>query len=143
MRDFLAALQHHHADFIIVGAFALARFGIPRGTGDLDIFITPTEDNARRVLAALDDFGMGALGITVQDILSGDIIQLGFPPARIDLLTKLTGVSTEEILESRECGKLGNFEVNFIGKNVFIKNKTAVGRTKDIADIEAIQALDT
>lgn len=142
MRDFLAALQRHHVEFVIVGAFALARLGIPRGTGDLDIFITPSEENAKRTLAALEDFGMGSLGLTMHDILSGDIIQLGFPPARIDILTRLTGVSTEEILQSREPGKLGHFAVNFIGKSTFIKNKAAVGRTKDLADIEAIQSLE-
>ncbi|GAB4445365.1 MAG: hypothetical protein OHK0011_27200 [Turneriella sp.] len=142
MRDFLALLQQHSVDFVIIGAFALARFGIPRGTGDLDIFINPTAENAQKVIEVLHDFGMSALQLTSQDILSGDIIQLGFPPARIDLLTQLTGVTTQEILQSRTPGKLGPFSVDFLGKSVFLKNKAAVGRPKDLADIEAIRSLE-
>lgn len=110
MRDFLALLIQHKVDFIIVGAFVLARYGIPRGTGDLDIFITPTKDNAEKVISALREFGMASLGLSAEDILSGDIVQLGFPPARIDLLTRLSGVSLEEILPSRESGKLADIE---------------------------------
>ncbi|MBS0617387.1 MAG: hypothetical protein JSR44_04320 [Spirochaetes bacterium] len=142
MRDFLSLLIEHEVDFLIIGAFALARYGIPRGTGDLDIFINPTPTNVRRVLQALHDFGMSALKLTEHDLLSGDIIQLGFPPARIDLLTKLSGVTTEEILASREDGSLAGFKVAFLGKKIFIKNKRAVGRTKDLADIEAVEALE-
>lgn len=138
MRDFLALLIKHQVDFIIVGAFVLARYGIPRGTGDLDIFVTPTESNANKILRVLTDFGMASLGLTAEDILSGDIIQLGFPPARINLLTKLSGVTLEEILQSRETGKLAGFTVDFLGKAIFIKNKQAVGRNKDLADIEAL-----
>ena len=142
MRDFLALLQQHSVDFIIIGAFALARFGIPRGTGDLDIFVNPTEENARKAIEVLREFGLSSLQLTPQDILSGDIIQLGFPPARIDLLTQLTGVTTDEILKSRIPGKLGPFSVDFLGKEIFLKNKLAVGRAKDLADIEAIRSLD-
>jgi hypothetical protein len=142
MRDFLALLQKHSVDFIIIGAFALARFGIPRGTGDLDIFLNPTEENASKVIEVLREFGLSSLQLTTQDILSGDIIQLGFPPARIDLLTRLTGVTTDEILKSRVPGKLGPFSVDFLGKEIFLKNKMAVGRTKDLADIEAIRSLE-
>jgi hypothetical protein len=138
MRDFLALLIKHDVDFMIVGAFVLARYGIPRGTGDIDIFINPSVNNAENVLAALNEFGMASLGISVADLLSGDIIQLGFPPARIDLLTKLTGVSLEEILQSRESGRLAEFTVDFLGRDVFIKNKRALGRNKDLADIDAL-----
>ncbi len=138
MRDFLALLIKHQVEFIIVGAFVLARYGIPRGTGDIDIFITPTEANAEKVLMTLREFGMASLEISVADLLSGDIVQLGFPPACIDLLTKLSGVNVDEILQSREKGRLAEFTVDFLGKEVFVTNKRAVGRNKDSADIEAL-----
>lgn len=136
--DFLAALIRRRVEFVIVGAFDLAFLGSPRYTGDLDVWIRPTAPNAQALLSTMEDFGLKSLAVTAQDILSGKIIQLGYPPVRIDLLTLLDGVTAEEIWESRQEGQLGRHAVNYMGKAAFIKNKRAAGRPKDIADLSAL-----
>ncbi len=136
--DFISLLNKYKVDYLIVGSFALFFFGQPRATGDIDIWIKPEEKNAERVLHAIHDYGFSSLNLTLQDILSGNVIQLGFSPVRIDLLTILEGVTKEEIWESRVSGKLGNNKVNFIGKEIYIKNKKALGRNKDLADLEML-----
>jgi hypothetical protein len=136
--DFISLLNKYKVDYLIVGSFALFFFGQPRATGDIDIWIQPEQKNAEKVLSAIHDFGFSSLKLTLQDILSGDVIQLGFPPVRIDLLSILEGVTKEEIWESRVSGKLGNNKVNFIGKEIYIKNKKALGRNKDLADLEML-----
>jgi len=136
--DFIKALNTNHVDYVIVGAFALAYLGYPRYTGDMDIWIRPSGPNARALIQALKDFGMGSLSLTEHDILSGKVIQIGYPPVRIDLLTSLDGLSAEEVWSSRQTGQFGNFTVNFIGKAAFLKNKKAIGRHKDLADVESL-----
>lgn len=137
-RDFLDSLDKNKVDFLVVGAFALAFHGHPRATGDLDIWIRPEPDNAGKLLNALRDFGFGQIKITEEDIVSGKIIQLGFPPVRIDLITLLDGLTTDEIWEGRVPGSLGTFMVNFLGRDQFIINKRAIGRHKDLADLELL-----
>lgn len=134
--DFIKALNDEHVEFVVVGAFALAFLGYPRATGDIDFWIRPNPANAQALLKALDAFGFKSLGITEEDILSGKIIQMGFPPARIDLLTVLDGVTSEEIWSSRKEGPFGDHTVFYLGKEVFIKNKRAAGRKKDLLDLE-------
>lgn len=134
--DFVAALNRNHVEFVIVGAFSLAFLGYPRATGDIDFWIRPIVSNAQAVLRALDDFGFKSLGITQDDILSGKIIQLGFPPVRIDLLTQLDGVTGEEIWADRQKGPFGDHAVFYLGKDTFLKNKRAAGRSKDLIDLE-------
>ncbi len=137
--DFVAALLRCRVEFVIVGAFDLAFLGSPRYTGDLDIWIRPTALNARATLNALKEFGLDSLSLKEEDILSGKVIQLGYPPVRIDLLTALDGVTADEIWAGRQEGPLGDHVVNYMGKNSFLKNKRAIGRHKDLADIEAIE----
>ncbi|MFA5140003.1 MAG: hypothetical protein WC728_12290 [Elusimicrobiota bacterium] len=133
--DFVGALDRNRVDFVIVGAYALGFLGYPRATGDIDIWIRPAEANAQALLRALDDFGFGSLGITKADILSGEVIQLGYPPVRIDLLTKLDGVTAEEVWDSRQKGPFGEHAVFYLGKETFLKNKRAAARPKDKVDI--------
>ena len=83
--DFVAALNDNEAEYVIVGSFALAFHGSPRATGDIDFWIRPTNSNAKALVKALRDFGFGVLDVTEEDIVSGKIIQLGFPPVRIDI----------------------------------------------------------
>jgi hypothetical protein len=137
-RDFIVSLQKNRVDFVIVGAFALAIHGHPRATGDIDIWIRPDRDNAGRLLDALNDFGFTSLDITREDILSGKIIQLGYPPVRIDIITKLTGLAPGDIWNSRTEGPFGDLVVSYISKECFIQNKRAIGRHKDLADIDSI-----
>ena len=136
--DFIAALNGQRVEFVIVGAFDLAFLGSPRYTGDIDVWIRPTAENARALLRAIENFGLKSIALTEQDVLSGKIIQLGYPPVRIDLLTLLDGLTAEEIWSSRQEGPLGSHNVNYMGRDAFIKNKRAAGRQKDLADLEAL-----
>ena len=136
--DFVKALNECEVDYVIVGAYSLAFRGFPRATGDIDFWIRPDLKNAERVLKALTLFGFGKLDIVADDVLSGKIIQLGFPPVRIDIMSKLTGLTPEEIWDSRERGKFGDQTVAYIGKTAFVKNKRALARHKDLADLELL-----
>jgi len=138
-RELLALFNKHKVEYIIVGGYALAFHGAPRYTGDIDILIHPDTANAQRILAALDDFGFGSLDLTAADFEKPEnVIQLGVPPVRIDIITSLTGVSWEDAYAGRIQGKYADTPVYYIGREQFISNKRAVGRKKDLADIEAL-----
>jgi len=138
-RDLLALFNEHNVEYMIVGGYALAFHGAPRYTGDLDIFVRPDSGNAGRILAALDQFGFGEAGITAGDFKNPDkVIQLGVAPVRIDIITSLTGVSWEEALADREKGEYGETPVYFIGRKQLVSNKRALGRKRDLADLEAL-----
>jgi hypothetical protein len=113
--------------------------GAPRFTGDIDIFVRPDVENARRVLDALAAFGFRFPNLTAADFVNPNkVVQLGVPPVRIDLITSISGVSWEEAEASREPGTFGNVPVSYIGRQQYIKNKRAAGRKKDLADIGAL-----
>jgi len=138
-RELLALLNAHSVEYMIVGGYALAFYGAPRFTGDLDVFVRPTAQNAVRILAALSDFGFGSLNLGAEDFSTQDrVVQLGVPPVRVDLITSLSGVSWETCWASRQPGAYGDVPVAFIGRAQFIANKRAIGRTKDLADLEAL-----
>ena len=138
-KDLLELFNAHQVEYMIVGGYALAFHGAPRYTGDIDIFVKPTLENARRILTALDEFGFGSLGLTVEDFERPDnIVQLGVPPVRIDLITSITGVSWEDALSDCVDGKYGELPVKYIGLDEFISNKRATGRKKDLSDLEAL-----
>jgi hypothetical protein len=138
-KDLLELFNEHQVDYMIVGAYALAFYGAPRYTGDMDIYIKPDVKNAQLVYQVLVDFGFGSLGLTVSDFSSPDqVIQLGYPPVRIDLITSLTGVSWDEAYSGREKGWYGDTPVYYIGRIQFIQNKRAIGRNKDLADLELL-----
>ena len=136
--DFVAALNRNHVEYIIVGSFALAFHGCPRATGDIDFWIRPLFSNAENLLKALQDFGFEKLDISKDGILSGNIIQLGFPPVRIDLISRLTGLNAEEVWKGRKKGKFGNHDVFYISRREYIRNKRSIGRHKDFADLELL-----
>lgn len=136
--DFFKALNKNHVDYVIVGAYAMAFHGVPRATGDIDVWIRPTYANGLALLSALKDFGFGSADISVEDILSGKIVQLGFPPVRIDLISDMDGLNADEIWASREPGRFGSEAVFYIGKEAFVKNKKASGRYRDLADLELL-----
>ena len=138
-RDLLELLNDHEADFMIVGGYALAFHGAPRFTGDIDIFVKPDPENAKRVLDALADFGFLSLDLGLDDFQNPNkVVQLGVPPVRIDLITSLSGVTWEEAEASKEAGEFGDIPVHYIGKTQYIANKRAAGRKKDLADVEAL-----
>ena len=136
--DFVGALNDNNVEYVIVGSFALAFHGSPRATGDIDFWIRPTNSNAKALIKALRDFGFGGHDVTEEDIVSGKIIQLGFPPVRIDIITIIDGLVTEEIWQTKEKGKLGPHDVFYLGREAFIKNKRTMRRHKDLADLELL-----
>ena len=138
-RDLLALFNAQEVDYMIVGGYALAFHGAPRFTGDLDILIKPDSENALRIIKVLEEFGFKSVGLTVEDFQSPDnVIQLGFPPVRIDIITSLSGVSLEEAFSGRIKDKYGGIPVYYIGREQLITNKRATGRKRDIADLEAL-----
>ncbi len=138
--ELLAYFHSHKVEFVIVGAHALAHHGAPRATGDLNLLLNATEANARRALLALADFGFGSLDINVEDLSqSGRVVQLGFPPFRIDLLTTLTGLTWDEIAAGVVPSTYGDVPVGILGRAELIRNKLATGRLQDLADVERLE----
>lgn len=138
-KELLALFNAHDVDYLIVGAYALAYYGSPRYTGDMDILVRPDPENARRVLSALEEFGFGSLGLRTEDFsLPDKIVQLGVVPVRVDIITSITGLSWEDAAASREKGNYGDVITHYLGKRAFIRNKQALGRKKDLADLEAL-----
>jgi len=139
--DMLRALQGAGARFLIVGAHALAGHGIPRATGDLDIWVEATADNAARVWQALLDFGVpvGALGIRQRDFTTrGVVIQVGLPPRRIDLLTSLTGLEFDSAWTTHVAVTVSGIALPFLGRDSLLANKRMLGRPQDLADVDAL-----
>ena len=138
-KELLELFNARSVEYLIVGAYALAQHGIPRYTGDLDILVRPSADNAVRVMEALKAFGFGEIGLARQDFeKAGNVIQLGVPPVRIDIVTSISGVSWEEADGERIEGRYGDIAVGFLGREQIIANKRASGRKKDLADLEAL-----
>ena len=138
--DLLRAFIAADVRFLVVGAYALALHGRPRATGDLDLWVDATAENATRVMDALAAFGAPLAAITAADFSSpGVTYQIGVPPGRIDLLTELTGLSFADAWPDRQRGAFGDIQVDYIGRAAFIRNKRATGRPKDLGDIEGME----
>ena len=135
----LELFNAHKVEFIIIGGYALAYHGAPRYTGDIDILVKPDPQNAERIIKALNKFGFGSVGLTKEDFENPDnVIQLGVPPVRVDIIMSITEVSWEDAFAGCVEGKYGNVPVKYIGKKEFIINKHATGRKKDLSDLEAL-----
>jgi glycine cleavage system aminomethyltransferase T len=135
-------LKEAGAEFLVVGAHALAVHGVPRATGDLDIWIRPDPENARKVWKALLDFGapVETMGLTLDDLSRpGIVFQMGLPPRRIDLLTEIDGVSFGQAWPSQVVEKVGDLEVPFLGREALLQNKKASARPKDLADVSLLE----
>ncbi len=140
-KEFLELLNSRDVEYVIVGAQSLAFHGRPRHTGDLDILVRPTPDNARLLLALLNQFGFEQSNFKETDFLQPEqIIQLGRAPSRIDLLTSISGVSTDEAFDSKVSAILDGIPVFILGKDALIRNKRAVGRPQDLADLATLEA---
>ncbi|MGQ0814821.1 MAG: hypothetical protein ACT4O1_10200 [Gemmatimonadota bacterium] len=140
--DVLAALVRNDVRFLIVGAHALAAHGYPRATVDIDIWIDPGADNARRVWQALAEFGapLADLGIAESDFTRADIVaQFGLPPNRIDILTGVTGLDFERAWANRILAELEGVQVSVLGRADLITNKQATGREKDKFDVRGLE----
>ena len=138
-RELLELFNKHGVEYLIVGGYALAFHGAPRYTGDIDILVNPTTGNARKVIVALTEFGFGSLGLSPSDFdRPGQVVQLGVPPVRIDLLTVIDGVSWDAASAGKARGHYGDVPVHYLGRKEFLANKKATGRLKDLADIETL-----
>jgi hypothetical protein len=139
--DILSALSAEGAEFLIVGAYALGAHGIPRATGDIDIWVRPTPENATRVMRALKRFGAALLDLTEDDLATADtVFQMGVAPSRIDVMTGISGVTFEQAWPSRLTVAIDGLTVPVIGRDELLRNKAASGRPKDLADLAALGA---
>ena len=137
--DLLRAFAAHEVRFLVVGAYALGVHGRPRATGDLDVWVEATPDNAAKVMLALADFGAPLADVRAGDFARpGIVFQMGLPPSRIDVLTEITGVAFAEAWPGRVRAPFGPIEVDIIGREAFIANKRATGRKKDLGDVESL-----
>jgi hypothetical protein len=139
-KEFIELLRSNAVDFLIVGAHALAAHGRPRYTGDIDIWVRPERDNLARLIAALEAFGFASLGVSVEDFLVPEaMVQLCYPPARIDLLTAIDGVSFDECFAAHVETTVAGTTLPIISIEHLIRNKLATGRSKDLADVESLR----
>ena len=144
-RDFvemLCALSETEAEFLVVGAYAVAAHGHPRATGDLDIWVRPSTENAEKVFQALQVFGAPLANLSLEDLSQPNIVfQIGVAPFRIDLLTSITGVHFSRAWENKISMTIEGQEFFCIGLDDLLINKKATGRPKDIADIDSLENL--
>ncbi len=139
-KEWLELLNCEKVDYVIVGAFAVAHHGHPRMTGDLDVYVDQNQLNAERLMKVLTRFGFGDIGVKVSDLMKpNQVIQLGYAPNRIDIVTDIDGVTFDQVKSSQSYGEIAGVPVPFISKQLLIMNKLATGRTKDKADAEALQ----
>ena len=140
LREFIELLNSRGVDYLIVGAHTVAFHGKPRFTGDLDILVRPAPDNAVKLAEVLKQFGFGPAQFTETDFLEEEqLIQLGRVPHRIDLLTSISGVPNDEAFATRVSGEIDNLPVSILSKALLIRNKRAVGRPQDMADLKLLE----
>ena len=138
--EFIELLNKHKVKYMIVGAYAFALYAKPRNTGDLDIFIENSEENAGLIMRVLTEFGLESLKITIEDFITeGRVVQLGVSPVRIDIMNIIDGVNFNDAINRIVKVKFGNTIANFISKGDLIKNKLSTNRLIDKADAEELQ----
>ena len=142
--EMLQCLAAEGVRFLLVGAYAMAAHGYPRATMDIDIWVMPSPDNAAATLKALRRFGAALHGLSVDDLQEDDtIFQIGVAPRRIDMITGASGLQFEEAFTRSVKVDIDGIEVHIPSVDDLIRNKRASGRTKDLADAEALEALKT
>ncbi|HKO60209.1 MAG TPA: hypothetical protein VJV03_03535 [Pyrinomonadaceae bacterium] len=130
-------LNNNEVRYLVVGAHAVAFHGRPRYTADIDFFVDSSPENAERITKALDQFGLGDIGVDSADFTVADlVVQLGVEPNRVDIMTSISGVSFEEAWDTRADGELDGLPVQFISKDLLKRNKASVGRKQDLADLD-------
>ncbi|HEY0456839.1 MAG TPA: hypothetical protein VGE41_10725 [Verrucomicrobiae bacterium] len=139
-REFTALLNSHGVDYLIVRGYCLAYHGVPRYTGDIDFFIRISEQNAEKIEQVIQEFGFSSTGLGKQDFLQpGQVIQLGFPPHRIDLLSAIEAVSFDEAWEHRIPAELDGLPVFMLSKDLLIRNKEKLDRPQDRVDVQRLK----
>lgn len=139
--EFVELLAKHKAEYLIVGGYAVGVHGYPRYTGDLDIWLNISKENAERVVKAVNEFGFGSFNLTLEDLmLEGNIIQLGYPPLRINLLNQIDGVTFSECYANKKVVEIDKLKINFISYDDLMKNKQASNRPQDAADLDNLKS---
>jgi predicted nucleotidyltransferase len=139
-KEFIESLNNHEVRYLVIGGYAVALHGYPRYTKDIDIWVEMSSENASKIMKALEEFGFGSLGINESDFtLPEHILQLGYPPNQIDILTTLHGVTFSSCYEVRKVEEIDGISVNFINLDDLKKNKKATGRNQDLADLENLE----
>ena len=137
----LVALNEAEADYLVVGAYAMAAHGCPRSTGDIDFWVRPTPDNAARVWNALASFGAPMAEIAVEDFSTpGIVFQIGIAPQRIDVMTSISGVDFDDAWPDRLVADLDGLRADVIGREQLLQNKVASGRPKDVVDADILRS---
>lgn len=138
-RDFLSLLDAHEVKYLLVGGYAVGFHGYPRATADMDIWVSRTEENARRLEAVLEGFGFKDVAPVGQALVQADqVVRMGVPPMRIELITSISGVEFDACYEARIESVLDGVRVNIIGLEDLKRNKKAAGRPRDLADLEQL-----
>jgi hypothetical protein len=136
-KEFIKSLNDNGVRYLVVGGYAVALHGYPRYTKDMDVWVEMTAENASKIVKALNQFGFGSLDLKESDFIVPDqIVQLGYPPRRIDILTTLPGVEFSECFPLHVMVNIEDVSVNFIDIESLKKNKKATGRHQDLADLE-------
>lgn len=139
-KEFLELLNEKRVEYLVIGGYALGLHGFPRYTGDIDVWIKVGEANAEKIVAAIEKFGFSSLELKKENFLEKDIIiQLGYPPVRIDIITSIDGVEFDEAYSNRQTFNADGVDIFFIGIRDLIKNKRSSGRPQDIADLEKLE----
>ena len=139
-KEFVELLIKHKVDYLVVGGYAVGIHGHPRYTGDLDIWLNVSDKNAQRILAAVNEFGFASYKLSVKDFTKANgVIQLGYPPLRIDLLNHIDGVTFNECFKNKKEVTIEGVKINFISYNDLLRNKRASNRPQDIADLDNLQ----
>ncbi len=139
-KEFVELLNKNRVKYLVVGGYAVAFYGHPRYTGDLDIWIENTPENAQKILECVNEFGFSSYGLKQSDFLTANnVIQLGYPPFRIDILTQIDGVNFDEAFKSKTLTKIDGLDICLISLLDLIKNKKQTGRPLDIDDIENLK----
>ena len=139
-REFIELLESRGVEYLVVGGYAVGVHGFPRYTGDLDVFVALKENNAKKILLVLEEFGFSDLGLSVNDFLEPDmVVEIGREPMKIQVLTGIDGVSFEECREEMTRFSIDGIEVPFIGIECLLRNKEASPRSKDKIDLEELR----
>lgn len=142
LREFIALLNSHGVEYLLIGGHAVAFHGHPRFTGDIDFWVRPTEANGELIMAVLRAFGFSNLALSAADFTrSESVIQLGRVPNRIDLLTSISGVEFDEAWADRVVSEIDGLPTAFLGRASLIKNKLASGRDRDVVDAKRLEAI--
>ena len=140
--DFVFLLNKYDVNYMIIGGYALAFHGRPRHTGDLDIWIDISEENAQKMFGVINEFGLASLGLQADDFLQkGIITQIGYPPLRIDILNEIDGVEFNEAYQNKLIIDIDGLPISYISLDDLIKNKQVSGRQRDLSDVSELNKL--